>query len=222
MAGETICEKAVCLAIRPWSRTSHIVSWLTANGRVSTLVKGAVRPKSAFLGQYDLNYTCEILYYARARGELHALRECSAIQRRDALRSSYRSLMLAEYFRKTAAELAPTGPEAAEWLDALESALGSLEARADSSAQDSLRRLLDFEMCAKLQDLLTQPAVFPLERVAFTRKLRERSGIAVLCGGGALQPVDIVHHVPAVESAERGSAESNVACFFHTQLHHTE
>ena len=145
MAGETIRAEAVCLAIRPWSRTSHVVSWLTGAGRVATLVKGAVRPKSAFLGQYDVNYTCEILYYARARAELHALRECSAVERRDGLRDDYRALMLADYFRKTVGELAPAGPEAADWKDAVEGALDSLAARADSSAADSLRRLLAFE-----------------------------------------------------------------------------
>ena len=145
MAGETIRAEAICLAVRPWSRTSHIVSWLTGAGRVSTLVKGAVRPKSQFLGQYDVNYTCEILYYARARGELHALRECSAVERRDGLRDDYRALMLADYFRKTVGELAPAGPEAADWKDAGEGALDSLAARADSSAADSLRRLLSFE-----------------------------------------------------------------------------
>ena len=146
MAGETIRAEAICLAIRPWSRTSHVVSWLTASGRVATLVKGAVRPKSQFLGQYDVNYTCEILYYARARGELHALRECSATDRRDRLRGDYRALALADYFRKTCAELVPAGPEAAEWMDALNGALSSLAARTDSSAVDSLRRLLAFEI----------------------------------------------------------------------------
>ncbi len=146
MAGETIRAEAICLAVRPWSRTSHIVSWLTGAGRVSTLVKGAVRPKSQFLGQYDVNYTCEILYYARARGELHALRECSAIDRRDRLRGDYRALALADYFRKTCGDLAPSGPEAEEWMQALDGALTSLAAREDPSTRDSLRRLLDFEM----------------------------------------------------------------------------
>ena len=57
MAGETGKSEAICLDIRPWSRTSHVVEWLTPHGKIRTLVKGAVRPKSAFLGQYDLNYT---------------------------------------------------------------------------------------------------------------------------------------------------------------------
>ena len=49
MAGETTKTEAICLDIRPWSRTSHIVRWMTPEGPVTTVVKGAVRPKSAFL-----------------------------------------------------------------------------------------------------------------------------------------------------------------------------
>jgi len=146
MAGETIRAEAICLAIRPWSRTSHVVIWLTGAGRVATLVKGAVRPKSAFLGQYDMNYTCEILYYARARGELHALKECSPLNRRDSLRGDYRALALADYFRLTAGELASSGPEGAEWMDLLGGALDSLAGREENSQSDALRRLIRFEM----------------------------------------------------------------------------
>ena len=61
---------------------------MTSEGPVTTVVKGAVRPKSAFLGQYDLNYTCEIVYYSRAKGELHALRECSPLSTRPVRRLS--------------------------------------------------------------------------------------------------------------------------------------
>ena len=123
MAGETIKTRGVCLAIHPWSRTSHIVSWLTAEGRVKTVVKGAVRPKSAFLGKYDLNYSCEILYYARAKGELHALRECSAVESRESLRGDFRRLAAADYLRHLMGELAPSGPDCESWLSELEASL---------------------------------------------------------------------------------------------------
>lgn len=126
MAGETIKTPAICLRIIPWSRTSHVVSWLTPQGRIASVVKGAVRPKSAFLGQYDLNYTCEIVYYARARGELHALRECLPVQLREELRANYRTLVLSEYFRDTVAGLAPTGPEARDWYELLAASLDDL------------------------------------------------------------------------------------------------
>ena len=126
MAGETVKTDAVCLGIRPWSRTSHVTSWLTPAGRVVTVVKGAERPKSPFLGQYDLNYTCELVYYARSRGEVHMIRECAPIERRDYLRRDYRALVLAEYFRFVTAALAPSGPESEAWYELLVRSLDGL------------------------------------------------------------------------------------------------
>ena len=126
MAGETIKAEAICLDIRPWSRTSHVVSWLTPMGKVATVVKGAVRAKSQFLGQYDLNYTCDILYYARAKGELHALRECVPLEIREELRNDYRKLALAGYMRRLVAELAPQGEDCGAWYDFLAQRLSSL------------------------------------------------------------------------------------------------
>ena len=132
MAGETVKSEAICLDIRPWSRTSHVVSWLTPMGKVSTVVKGAVRAKSLFLGQYDLNYTCDILYYARAKGELHALRECVPLEMREELRNDYRKLALAGYMRRLVAELTPMGEECRAWYELLLVSLSSLVPRVDA------------------------------------------------------------------------------------------
>ena len=107
-------------------------------------MKGAVRPKSFFLGQYDLNYTCEILYYGRARGDLHALRDCVPLSRRDDLRTDYRALVLAGYFRRLAADYAPTGPDCGAWYGLLSDALDAL---AGGGAPD-VGRLLRFELDA--------------------------------------------------------------------------
>ena len=92
-------------------------------------MKGAVRPKSFFLGQYDLNYTCEILYYARERQEAHALREAFPLSLRDALRSDYRSLALAGYCRRLMDELAPIGEECRDWFALLNATLDRLAQR---------------------------------------------------------------------------------------------
>ena len=140
MAGETIKTEAVCLAIHPWSRTSHVVRWMTPDGPLVTLVKGAVRPKSAFLGQYDLNYTCEIVYYARGKGDIHALRECTPLKPRERLRGDYRALVLAGYMRAQVAALTPHGPDAADWLELLEDALDALP------RPDGVRALVQFEL----------------------------------------------------------------------------
>ena len=150
MAGETIKTRAVCLGITPWSKTSHVVSWLTPSGRVGTVVKGAVRPKSAFLGQYDLNYTCEILYYARAKGELHALRECVPLSLREGLRGDYRVLAFAGYARMLVERLAPQGAECRAWYDLLETVLEELSGTGVGdggvTAPMAVGRLVKFEL----------------------------------------------------------------------------
>ena len=149
MAGETIKTEAICLDIRPWSRTSHVVSWLTPMGKVATVVKGAVRAKSQFLGQYDLNYTCDIVYYARAKGELHALRECVPVEMREEMRGDYRKLALAGYMRRLVAELAPMGEECRAWYEELDGKLdycASLTSGQETASPLSL--LLWFELRA--------------------------------------------------------------------------
>ncbi|MDP6631393.1 MAG: DNA repair protein RecO [Kiritimatiellia bacterium] len=89
---------AIVLRVAPYSRTSHVVTWLTESaGRVSTVVKGAVRPKSSFLGQYDLGYTCELLFYERARNGLHVAKECSPLEMRSGLRSDWQAFVAASY-----------------------------------------------------------------------------------------------------------------------------
>ena len=151
MAGETIRSEAICLSIVPWSRTSHVVAWLTPSGKVTTVAKGAVRPKSWLLGQYDLNYTCDILYYARAKGDVHALRDCAPTVRRDALREDFRALALAGHFRHLASEFAPQGPDCAGWHDALADALDALSSEAAGSppfAGGLMAHMLRFELAA--------------------------------------------------------------------------
>ena len=135
MAGETVKTEGIVLDIRPWSRTSHVVTWLTPDrGPVTTLVKGAVRPKSAFLGQYDLFYTCELIYYARASGELHAIREAAAQNMREHLRGDFRATSFASYAAYLAKEHCPHNGEAAAWFAFLERHLDSLAAKRPSAA----------------------------------------------------------------------------------------
>jgi len=90
--------QAIVLQIRPWSKTSHMVTWLTPEfGKIVTTVKGACRPKSAFLGQYDLFYTCDLLFYRRDHEGTHAIRECAPIALREPLRRHWRHASTAAY-----------------------------------------------------------------------------------------------------------------------------
>lgn len=90
--------EAIPVTIIPYSSTSQIVSWLTpSHGPLSTLVKGARRPKSQFLGQYDLFYICELLFYRRDKSDLHIARECSQLVSNDQFRSDWRACAMASY-----------------------------------------------------------------------------------------------------------------------------
>lgn len=90
--------EAVTLRVVPFSETSHMVTWLTPDyGKLTTVIKGAMRPKSPFLGQYDLFYTCELLFYLRSRGGVHIARECAPILPRKWIRTCWQSSVCASY-----------------------------------------------------------------------------------------------------------------------------
>ena len=103
--------KTTALALRfyPFSNTSRIVAWLTPDqGRIATMVKGSQRPRSLFLGQYDLFYTCELLYHRRERGGLHIARECSPLKWREGLRRDWRAAAAASSWAWMALSIAIT------------------------------------------------------------------------------------------------------------------
>ena len=106
---------ALCLRVTPFSRTSHVVSWLTSDyGRISTVIKGAQRPKSAFLGQYDLFYSCELLFYRRERNGLHIARECTPLDTRPGFRTDWRAAACASYLSDLLSRVSPGGGHAPE------------------------------------------------------------------------------------------------------------
>jgi len=90
--------EALAVRVSPYSNTSDVVTWLTPRfGKLATTFKGAKRPKSAFLGQYDLCYTCELTFYARDREGLHIARECVPLRTRSHLRHDFRAFACASY-----------------------------------------------------------------------------------------------------------------------------
>jgi DNA repair protein RecO len=120
---------AIALRLYPFSNTSHVVVWLTRKGdKVATVIKGARRPKSAFLGQYDLFYTCELLYYGRDRNGLHIARECCTEQVRPNLRHDWRACGCASYLAHLAAETLMPGDRHPDAFPLLSVALDHLDA----------------------------------------------------------------------------------------------
>jgi len=119
--------EAIALRIHPWGNTSHMVVWLTPrHGRVTTRVKGACRPKSFCLGQYDLFYTCELIYYTRDFGGVHSIREVSPLNPREELRGNWRSACTANYYADLAFHTAMPMQESAAHYRLLENDLDTL------------------------------------------------------------------------------------------------
>ena len=82
-----------------FSETSLIVTWLTCDyGKIKTLARGALRPKSAFSGGLDLFFETEIAFVRSSRSELHTLREAALRRPFDGLRKELGRVELASYF----------------------------------------------------------------------------------------------------------------------------
>ena len=83
----------IILRTRPLTETSLIVQWITAEaGRISTVAKGARRPKSAFQGKLDLYYEADFLFQRARKSSLHTLREVNLRGTRPQLRTDFVAL----------------------------------------------------------------------------------------------------------------------------------
>jgi DNA repair protein RecO len=88
----------VVLRVYPFSDTSLIVRWLTSDfGRISTIAKGARRPKSAFRGKLDLFYTLEFVFRRSRQSDLHTLQDVSLLATHEILRRDLGRLDQAAY-----------------------------------------------------------------------------------------------------------------------------
>lgn len=86
------------LRTRRLTETSLIIHWLTPNlGRLATVAKGALRPKSPFRGKLDLFYLAEFSFARSRRSELHTLREVSIRETYPAIRRELGRLQQASY-----------------------------------------------------------------------------------------------------------------------------
>lgn len=93
-------ERAEGLVLRhhPLTETSLIVHWLTRQqGRLRTVARGALRPKSALRGKLDVFFQAEFTFVRSAHSDLHTLREVGLQDTHPALRRDFDRLRLAAY-----------------------------------------------------------------------------------------------------------------------------
>lgn len=122
-----ICKtRAIPLSIHPVTNTSEMVHWLTPDcGRITTLIKGAQRKKSLFIGQYRQFETSELLYYPRS-GEVQLAKECSLLSSRSDTLRDWRKTLCASYLSALIRRAAPEHDEAANLFHLYEETLDQL------------------------------------------------------------------------------------------------
>ena len=87
-----------------------ITTWFTdTRGKIKTIAKGALRPKSPFIGKLDLFFNCDLLLSLARKSEIHTLREVSVLQPFDGIRRNYVNTAVASYFVELIEEV--TEPE---------------------------------------------------------------------------------------------------------------
>lgn len=122
--------RAIAIRLAPYSETSRIIQWVTEDhGKLATIAKGAMKPRSEMLGQFDLLYTCELVYYAKERDAVYVTRSCSPLETRPGFRTDWRAAMSAIYLADLTARVVPGHEPAPELFHLLESALNELHTR---------------------------------------------------------------------------------------------
>jgi len=113
--------------------TSLIVRWLTSGeGRMTTMAKGALRPKSALHRQIDLYYLCDFVFTRARRGEMHTLNEVRIDKPFLGLRKSWVTLLTIDYFAALIAAMTESDAALPEDFELFLKAIEHLDAKATS------------------------------------------------------------------------------------------
>jgi recombinational DNA repair protein (RecF pathway) len=120
------------LRTRRLTETSLIIHWLTPNlGRLATVAKGALRPKSPFRGKLDLFYIAEFSFVRSRRSELHTLREVGVRETHPAIRRELGRLQQASYAAALVEQVTETETPLAEIFELVREFLSVLGQRHD-------------------------------------------------------------------------------------------
>lgn len=196
------------------SNTSATVIWLTRDfGRLATLIKGAYRPKSLFLGRVDYFYTCELLFYTRNRNHLHFARECTPEKTRAEFRRRWKSTAVASYWCDLVHRVLPWGEPQPAIYDLLDAALDDISSSAVSPVQlywfelrvlDLLGQAPRWDRCAKCARRL-------YESVKTYFSVAEGGVLCAACRDGRMGLMTLLPDRRALLAALRQASSSDVA-----------
>ncbi len=125
-------DQGVIIRTHPVTETSLIAQWLSRDhGLLSTIAKGARKPKSLFSGKLDLFFQADFAYRPSRRSDLHTLQEVNLIDTHASLREDLETLRRVVYASKlitlTAEPDTPIPGLHQLFIDLLNQRLGPLE-----------------------------------------------------------------------------------------------
>ncbi|HMO04605.1 MAG TPA: DNA repair protein RecO [Kiritimatiellia bacterium] len=119
--------RGILLRHSAYSETSRVLHWFTEDfGRISTVAKGAMRPRNPLLGQCDQLYTCEVVFYHHERETAYITREVTPLAVRPRLRTDWRAALGGLYLADLAARATPPHVAAPDVFRLLHDALDVL------------------------------------------------------------------------------------------------
>ena len=134
--------QGIVLRVIRYSESSLIVHWLTEDaGRIATMAKGALRPKSEFRGKLDLFHHCQLTYQRSHRSTLHNLREISLTRVFEGLSRDMDKVTQATYVAQLVSKSTEEDTPADGMFELLEHFLETLNKAKDSE----LLHILNFE-----------------------------------------------------------------------------
>ena len=93
--------EAILIDRSPYAETSLIVQWCAPEvGLFKTIAKGALRPKSPFVGRLDFFVSADVRFVRARASDLHTLSEVQWKEARLGLRQSYARVLAVTYFVK--------------------------------------------------------------------------------------------------------------------------
>jgi len=136
------------LRTRRLTETSLIVHWLTPNlGRLATVAKGALRPKSPFRGKLDLFYLADFSFARSRRSELHTLREVSIRETFPAIRRELGRVQQASYAAALVEQVTESETPLSEIFELVQ---GFLNTIAEAAPQSHLVFAFELKLLAEL------------------------------------------------------------------------
>lgn len=207
LADPVVADEALVLRWFPVTDSSRVVVWFTArHGRISTLIKGSQRPKSWLLGQYDLFYTCELLFYAKASEDLHLIRECSPLAARSGLRRNWRACAAASYVADLLYRISPPLATAGEIYRLAVEVLDQLHLGRESPALlywFELKMLADLGLAPNLHAEGAGPWVFDFQEGRLCPADHAKNSGALPLSAGTLSVLRSLTAIPVAEKSTR-------------------